>query len=174
MAVPAPATCSVAGLCVGMRLEAVDRKNRSMTCAANIVAVNANNDTIEINFDGWTDTYNYWCSPHDPDIHPIGWCRANHVAFHAPLGNFMCTLLELTVWTPSLATIINLSRCLLCRFQFSGFTSPCRNINNMFVVSHFVCVHSACYSSLQTSLSRLGRLTWMRTTILLCPGKPSV
>ena len=42
---------------VGMRLEARDRQNPGLTCVANVVEVNGT--IVTINFDGWTDRYNY-------------------------------------------------------------------------------------------------------------------
>jgi hypothetical protein len=46
---------------VGMRLEARDRQNPGLTCVANVVEVNGT--IVTINFDGWTDRYNYRYSP---------------------------------------------------------------------------------------------------------------
>eukprot|EP00117_Sycon_ciliatum_P044252 scpid13763/ scgid4377/ Lethal(3)malignant brain tumor-like protein 1; L(3)mbt protein homolog; L3MBTL1 len=91
-ATPATPTKSAAGVpsiyqvCAGMRLEAVDRKNPSLTCVASIKEVNDAGNRVEIYFDGWSDSYNYWCDLTDKDIHPVGWCAANHTALQPPHG----------------------------------------------------------------------------------------
>uniref|UniRef100_UPI00402B69A3 sex comb on midleg-like protein 2 n=1 Tax=Arvicanthis niloticus TaxID=61156 RepID=UPI00402B69A3 len=58
---------------VGMKIEAVDRKNPFMICPATIGAVYG--DEIHINFDGWSGKFDYWCSYDSRDIFPVGWCR---------------------------------------------------------------------------------------------------
>ncbi|XP_076774696.1 LOW QUALITY PROTEIN: sex comb on midleg-like protein 2 [Arvicanthis niloticus] len=58
---------------VGMKIEAIDRKNPFMICPATIGAVYG--DEIHINFDGWSGKFDYWCSYDSRDIFPVGWCR---------------------------------------------------------------------------------------------------
>ena len=72
-----------------MKLEAVDRKNPTMTCVATITDMK--NGRLLIHFDGWTNTYDYWCEPTTPDIHPRGWCQNNGVHLHAPHGKTQFT-----------------------------------------------------------------------------------
>uniref|UniRef100_H0XBA2 Lethal(3)malignant brain tumor-like protein 1 n=1 Tax=Otolemur garnettii TaxID=30611 RepID=H0XBA2_OTOGA len=61
------------GFQVGMKLEAVDRMNPSLVCVASVT------DLVDgrflVHFDNWDDTYDYWCDPSSPYIHPVGWCQ---------------------------------------------------------------------------------------------------
>lgn len=57
---------------VGMKLEAVDRKNPMLICPATVGAING--DQIHIRFDGWKGAFDYWCRYDDRDIFPVGWC----------------------------------------------------------------------------------------------------
>ncbi|XP_067896492.1 polycomb protein SCMH1 isoform X5 [Heterodontus francisci] len=57
---------------VGMKLEAVDRKNPHLICPATISEVKA--DDIFITFDGWRGAFDYWCRYDSRDIFPVGWC----------------------------------------------------------------------------------------------------
>ncbi|KAL1131586.1 hypothetical protein AAG570_011200, partial [Ranatra chinensis] len=62
---------------IGMKLEAVDKKNPQLICAATIGAVKA--DIIHVTFDGWRGAFDYWCSFDSRDIFPVGWCaRSGH------------------------------------------------------------------------------------------------
>lgn len=60
---------------VGMKLEAVDRKNSSLVCVASVADLIDNR--LLIHFDGWGDIYDYWTDPTSPYIHPVGWCEEN-------------------------------------------------------------------------------------------------
>ncbi|KAK6170694.1 hypothetical protein SNE40_019021 [Patella caerulea] len=60
---------------VGMKLEAVDRKNPQLICPATIGDVNE--DQIYISFDGWRGAFDYWCDFHSRDIFPVGWCATS-------------------------------------------------------------------------------------------------
>nr|XP_023027008.1 lethal(3)malignant brain tumor-like protein 3 isoform X1 [Leptinotarsa decemlineata]XP_023027014.1 lethal(3)malignant brain tumor-like protein 3 isoform X1 [Leptinotarsa decemlineata]XP_023027020.1 lethal(3)malignant brain tumor-like protein 3 isoform X1 [Leptinotarsa decemlineata] len=60
------------GFRVGMKLEAVDRKNTSLVCVATIRDMMDNR--ILVHFDSWDDIYDYWADPTSPYIHPVGWC----------------------------------------------------------------------------------------------------
>ncbi|XP_069745944.1 polycomb protein SCMH1 isoform X2 [Narcine bancroftii] len=57
---------------VGMKLEAVDRKNPHLICPATISEVKGND--IFITFDGWRGAFDYWCKYDSRDIFPVGWC----------------------------------------------------------------------------------------------------
>ncbi|XP_059107566.1 sex comb on midleg-like protein 2 isoform X7 [Peromyscus eremicus] len=57
---------------VGMKIEAVDRKNPFLICPATIGDVKG--DQIHITFDGWSGTFDYWCKYDSRDIFPVGWC----------------------------------------------------------------------------------------------------
>lgn len=60
---------------VGMKLEAVDRKNSSLICVASVADLIDNR--LLIHFDSWGDVYDYWTDPSSPYIHPVGWCKEN-------------------------------------------------------------------------------------------------
>ena len=77
---------------VGMRLEAKDRKNPSLICAATIVDVKskAKTSNLLIHFDGWSSAYNYWCKSNSTDIHPMGWSKKKKLSLQEPYGN-LCT-----------------------------------------------------------------------------------
>lgn len=60
---------------VGMKLEAVDRKNSSLICVASVADLIDNR--LLIHFDSWGDVYDYWTDPSSPYIHPVGWCEEN-------------------------------------------------------------------------------------------------
>ena len=68
----------------GMKLEAKDRKNPSLICVASITEVR--NGRLLIHFDGWSNSYDYWCEPTSTDIHPIGWCASHKHALQEPHG----------------------------------------------------------------------------------------
>lgn len=58
---------------VGMKLEAVDRKNLRLICPATVGDVDG--DQIFVTFDGWKGAFDYWCSYDSRDIFPVGYCR---------------------------------------------------------------------------------------------------
>ncbi|CAH2292751.1 lethal(3)malignant brain tumor 1 isoform X2 [Pelobates cultripes] len=60
---------------VGMKLEAVDRMNPSLICVASVTDVVE--DRFLVHFDNWGDTYDYWCDPSSPYVHPVGWCQVH-------------------------------------------------------------------------------------------------
>uniref|UniRef100_A0A8D2HQE9 Scm polycomb group protein like 2 n=1 Tax=Urocitellus parryii TaxID=9999 RepID=A0A8D2HQE9_UROPR len=57
---------------VGMKLEAIDRKNPYLICPATIG--NVRGDEVHITFDGWSGAFDYWCKYDCRDIFPVGWC----------------------------------------------------------------------------------------------------
>ncbi|XP_044732507.1 lethal(3)malignant brain tumor-like protein 3 isoform X2 [Chrysoperla carnea] len=62
------------GFRLGMKLEAVDRKNSSLVCVATVSDIMDNR--ILVHFDSWDDIYDYWADPSSPYIHPVGWCES--------------------------------------------------------------------------------------------------
>ncbi|XP_065804837.1 lethal(3)malignant brain tumor-like protein 4 isoform X3 [Labrus bergylta] len=70
---------------VGMRLEAVDRKNPGLVCVASVADVI--DDQLRVHFDNWDDTYDYWCDSSSPYIHPVGWCEEQGRPLTAPQGH---------------------------------------------------------------------------------------
>ncbi|KAM6971548.1 lethal(3)malignant brain tumor-like protein 4 [Tautogolabrus adspersus] len=73
------------GFSVGMRLEAVDRKNPGLVCVASVADVIG--DHLRVHFDKWDDTYDYWCDSSSPYIHPVGWCEEQGRPLTAPQGH---------------------------------------------------------------------------------------
>ncbi|XP_017899195.1 PREDICTED: sex comb on midleg-like protein 2 [Capra hircus] len=69
---------------VGMKLEAVDRKNPYLICPATIG--NVKGDEVYITFDGWSGAFNYWCKYDCRDIFPVGWCNLTGDTLQ-PLGS---------------------------------------------------------------------------------------
>lgn len=43
---------------VGMKLEAVDKKNPSLVCVATVADIVG--DRLLVHFDNWDDSYDYW------------------------------------------------------------------------------------------------------------------
>uniref|UniRef100_A0A8C9U5Q1 L3MBTL histone methyl-lysine binding protein 4 n=1 Tax=Scleropages formosus TaxID=113540 RepID=A0A8C9U5Q1_SCLFO len=70
---------------VGMKLEAVDRKNPCLVCVASVADVIDNR--FLVHFDNWDDTYDYWCDASSPHIHPVGWCQEHGKPLTAPQGH---------------------------------------------------------------------------------------
>ncbi|EMP38220.1 Lethal(3)malignant brain tumor-like protein 1 [Chelonia mydas] len=74
------------GFQVGTKLEAVDRMNPSLICVATVTDVVDNR--FLVHFDNWDDTYDYWCDPSSPYIHPVGWCQAHGKPLTPPQGEY--------------------------------------------------------------------------------------
>ncbi|KAM4718106.1 lethal(3)malignant brain tumor-like protein 4 isoform 2-T2 [Anableps anableps] len=70
---------------VGMKLEAVDKKNPGLVCVASVADVI--DDRFLVHFDNWDDTYDYWCDGSSPYIHPVGWCEEHGRPLTAPQGH---------------------------------------------------------------------------------------
>ncbi|XP_059473927.1 polycomb protein Scm isoform X2 [Neocloeon triangulifer] len=69
---------------VGMKLEAVDKKNPLLICVATVGEVKG--DMIHITFDGWRGAFDYWCRYDSTDIFPVGWCQKSGHPLQPP-GN---------------------------------------------------------------------------------------
>lgn len=69
---------------VGMKLEALDRKNPHLICPATVGAVK--DDMLFVTFDGWRGAFDYWCRYDSRDIFPVGWCRLSGHPLQPP-GN---------------------------------------------------------------------------------------
>ncbi|XP_070799885.1 sex comb on midleg-like protein 2 [Pituophis catenifer annectens] len=67
---------------VGMKLEAIDRKNPYLICPATIADVRG--DEVFITFDGWRGAFDYWCKYDSRDIFPVGWCDLTGDALQPP------------------------------------------------------------------------------------------
>lgn len=57
---------------VGMKLEAVDRKNPHFICPATVGALRGGE--VLVTFDGWRGAFDYYCRYDSRDIFPVGWC----------------------------------------------------------------------------------------------------
>uniref|UniRef100_A0A8C2BXH6 L3MBTL histone methyl-lysine binding protein 3 n=1 Tax=Cyprinus carpio TaxID=7962 RepID=A0A8C2BXH6_CYPCA len=77
-------TVTPSGFRVGMKLEAIDKKNPSFICVATIT------DMVDsrflVHFDNWDESYDYWCDATSPYIHPVGWCQENGRTLTTPPG----------------------------------------------------------------------------------------
>nr|XP_039269516.1 polycomb protein SCMH1-like [Styela clava] len=60
---------------LGMKLEAVDRKNPDLICPATIGDIKG--DQVFVSFDGWRGAMDYWCQYACRDLFPVGWCYEN-------------------------------------------------------------------------------------------------
>lgn len=67
---------------VGMKLEAVDRKNPALICPATVAQ--ACGDKVFISFDGWRGAFDYWCEYHSRDLFPMGWCHLSKHSLQPP------------------------------------------------------------------------------------------
>jgi len=71
------------GFEVGMKLEAIDKRNPMLIRVATIADVRPSQ--LSIHFDGWSESYDYWVDDDCPDIHPPGWChRTGHELMPPP------------------------------------------------------------------------------------------
>ncbi|KAM9723841.1 lethal(3)malignant brain tumor-like protein 4 isoform 2-T3 [Menidia menidia] len=61
------------GFNIGMKVEAVDRRNPMLIRVATIV--DTEDHRLKIHFDGWSSEYDYWVETDCPDLHPVGWCQ---------------------------------------------------------------------------------------------------
>ncbi|KAL7980416.1 hypothetical protein Chor_001570, partial [Crotalus horridus] len=70
------------GFRVGMKLEAVDKKNPSLMCVATIADMLDNR--LLVHFDNWGESYDYWCDASSPYIRPVGYCQETGSALTTP------------------------------------------------------------------------------------------
>ncbi|KAM6043745.1 lethal(3)malignant brain tumor-like protein 4 isoform 3-T3 [Theristicus caerulescens] len=72
------------GFRLGMKLEAVDKKNPSLMCVATITDMVDNR--LLIHFDNWDESYDYWCEASSPYIRPVGYCQETGTPLTTPPG----------------------------------------------------------------------------------------
>ncbi|XP_006834736.1 PREDICTED: lethal(3)malignant brain tumor-like protein 3 isoform X2 [Chrysochloris asiatica] len=72
------------GFRVGMKLEAVDKKNPTFICVATVTDMVDNR--FLVHFDNWDESYDYWCEASSPHIHPVGWCKEHRRPLITPPG----------------------------------------------------------------------------------------
>ncbi|KAJ6663789.1 hypothetical protein lerEdw1_009868 [Lerista edwardsae] len=70
------------GFRVGMKLEAVDKKNPSLMCVATIADMLDNR--LLVHFDNWDESYDYWCDASSPYIRPVGYCQETGTPLTTP------------------------------------------------------------------------------------------
>uniref|UniRef100_A0AAY5K3L9 SAM domain-containing protein n=1 Tax=Esox lucius TaxID=8010 RepID=A0AAY5K3L9_ESOLU len=77
-------TVTPLGFRIGMKLEAIDKKNPSFICVATVT------DMVDsrflVHFDNWDESYDFWCDATSPYIHPVGWCQENNKILTTPPG----------------------------------------------------------------------------------------
>ncbi|XP_061870516.1 lethal(3)malignant brain tumor-like protein 3 isoform X2 [Colius striatus] len=73
------------GFRVGMKLEAVNKKNPFLMCVATIMDVVDNR--LLIRCDNWDETYDFWCEASSPYIRPVGYCQETGTPLTAPPGD---------------------------------------------------------------------------------------
>ncbi|XP_027691184.1 sex comb on midleg-like protein 2 isoform X1 [Vombatus ursinus] len=74
---------------IGMKLEAIDKKNPYLICPATVGDVKG--DEVFITFDGWRGAFDYWCKYDSRDIFPVGWCGLTGDALQPPGNNVSIT-----------------------------------------------------------------------------------
>uniref|UniRef100_A0A674B5I0 L3MBTL histone methyl-lysine binding protein 3 n=1 Tax=Salmo trutta TaxID=8032 RepID=A0A674B5I0_SALTR len=80
-------TVTPLGFRIGMKLEAIDKKNPSFICVATVT------DMVDsrflVHFDNWDESYDFWCDATSPYIHPVGWCQDNDRILTTPPGDIL-------------------------------------------------------------------------------------
>lgn len=71
---------------VGMKVESVDRRFPYFVCVATVADTRKKNCEVLIHFDGWSNTYDYWCESDAIDLHPMGWCETYGWELQIPKG----------------------------------------------------------------------------------------
>nr|XP_015805968.2 lethal(3)malignant brain tumor-like protein 4 isoform X1 [Nothobranchius furzeri] len=61
------------GFQIGMKVEAVDRRNPMLIRVTTIL--DTEDHRLKVHFDGWSSEYDYWVETDCPDLHPVGWCQ---------------------------------------------------------------------------------------------------
>uniref|UniRef100_A0A8C3JAP9 SAM domain-containing protein n=1 Tax=Calidris pygmaea TaxID=425635 RepID=A0A8C3JAP9_9CHAR len=90
------------GFRLGMKLEAVDKKNPSLMCVATITDMVDNR--LLIHFDNWDESYDYWCEAGSPYIRPVGYCQETGTPLTTPPG----------MWKEKLISCLSQKPCELC------------------------------------------------------------
>nr|XP_020462861.1 lethal(3)malignant brain tumor-like protein 3 isoform X2 [Monopterus albus] len=73
------------GFQIGMKVEAVDKRNPMLIRVATIV--DTEDHRLKIHFDGWSSEYDYWVETDCPDLHPVGWCQKTGHPLQYPNGS---------------------------------------------------------------------------------------
>lgn len=83
---------------MGMKLEAVDRKNPHFICPATIGEVRGSE--VLVTFDGWRGAFDYWCRFDSRDIFPVGWCSLTGDTLQPPGTKGKCPSMSPGSWDP--------------------------------------------------------------------------
>lgn len=78
------------GFRVGMKLEAVDKRQPGLVCVATVADLMEGGRFL-VHFDGLDGSYDYWADPGSPFVHPVHWCRDHNHSLTPPStckGNF--------------------------------------------------------------------------------------
>uniref|UniRef100_A0A7N6F8F4 SAM domain-containing protein n=1 Tax=Anabas testudineus TaxID=64144 RepID=A0A7N6F8F4_ANATE len=73
------------GFQIGMKLEAVDKRNPMLIRVTTIA--DTEDHRLKIHFDGWSSEYDYWVDTDCPDLHPVGWCQKTGHPLQYPNGS---------------------------------------------------------------------------------------
>ncbi|XP_064486621.1 lethal(3)malignant brain tumor-like protein 3 isoform X2 [Ornithodoros turicata] len=71
------------GFRVGMKLEAVDKRQPGLVCVATVADLMEGGRFL-VHFDGLDGSYDYWADPSSPYVHPIHWCRDHNCSLTPP------------------------------------------------------------------------------------------
>jgi hypothetical protein len=89
---------------LGMKLEAVDRKNPRMILPATVGSVAE--DQILVTFDGWKGAFDYWTDYRSRDIFPVKWCQYSGHPLQPP-GNKVPTKAEKAKQMTAQSTVVS-------------------------------------------------------------------
>lgn len=104
------------GFQIGMKVEAVDKRNPmlirvativdtedhrlkvqhvsqsrcALTCSVLSLDLTPRPLPLQIHFDGWSSEYDYWVETDCPDLHPVGWCQKTGHPLQYPNGEKSC------------------------------------------------------------------------------------
>ena len=73
------------GFKVGMKLEGIDPLHPSLYCVMTVAGVKG--FRIRLHFDGYSESYDFWCNANSPFIFPPGWAEKNGKKLQPPKGN---------------------------------------------------------------------------------------
>uniref|UniRef100_A0AAQ5XL14 SAM domain-containing protein n=1 Tax=Amphiprion ocellaris TaxID=80972 RepID=A0AAQ5XL14_AMPOC len=73
------------GFQIGMKVEAVDKRNPMLIRVASIM--DTEDHRLKIHFDGWSSEYDYWVETDCPDLHPVGWSQKTGHPLQYPNGS---------------------------------------------------------------------------------------
>lgn len=71
---------------VGLKLEAIDKRNPSLACVATIK--DCIGDYILIHFDGWDSGFDQWAHISSELLRPVGYCEDHEQVLSIPSGMY--------------------------------------------------------------------------------------